>query len=326
MNCSFPRQLKRLWLLLAGFAVAPAAPHDALSAVQVLREGGCGGIVPVARPLRHAALLDQAARQWAEGRALPAAARRNGYLPGSTAGVHVSGPDSSMLELLVRSGCGTITSRALSEIGVYRRGLDVWLVMAPVGMAPVAMAPVAMAPVTMTPTVPQAPGPGTSAIGLPVPASTPLPARAASGPATAMHAVRLINQVRARGTRCGERPFAPAPPVRLSATLAGVALGHATDMAEHDYFEHEDLAGQSPTDRVRAVGYAEKLVGENIAYGPQSVEEAVKGWLDSPGHCENIMDPRFVEMGLGFAPGRAARRGLYWVQLFAAPAGLRASD
>ena len=90
-------------------------------------------------------------------------------------------------------------------------------------------------------------------------------------------------------------------------------------MALHDYFEHQDLSGRSPADRVRAIGYRETLVGENIAYGPQSADEVVQGWLDSPGHCENIMDPRFSEMGLAFAAGQASRRGLYWVQLLAAP-------
>jgi uncharacterized protein YkwD len=90
-------------------------------------------------------------------------------------------------------------------------------------------------------------------------------------------------------------------------------------MAQHHYFEHTDLAGQTPADRVRAVGYHERLVGENIAYGPASVEEAVRGWLDSPGHCENIMDPRFVEMGIAFATGHAERHGLYWVQVLAEP-------
>jgi uncharacterized protein YkwD len=101
--------------------------------------------------------------------------------------------------------------------------------------------------------------------------------------------------------------------------LAEVALGHASDMALHDYFEHQDLSGHSPADRVRAIGYRETLVGENIAYGPQSADEVVQGWLDSPGHCENIMDPRFSEMGLAFAAGQSSRRGLYWVQLLAAP-------
>ena len=91
-------------------------------------------------------------------------------------------------------------------------------------------------------------------------------------------------------------------------------------MAQKNYFEHVDPAGHSPADRVRATGYQEKLVGENIAYGPKTVDEVVQGWLDSPGHCENIMDPRFAEMGIAFAAGhQSARRGLFWVQLLVAP-------
>jgi uncharacterized protein YkwD len=105
----------------------------------------------------------------------------------------------------------------------------------------------------------------------------------------------------------------------LSDALAGVALEHASDMAVHNYFEHVDLTGHSPADRVRAAGYHEKLVGENIAYGPTSTDEVVKGWLESPGHCENIMDPRFAEMGIAFAPGQASKHGLYWVQVLADP-------
>jgi len=91
-------------------------------------------------------------------------------------------------------------------------------------------------------------------------------------------------------------------------------------MARHDYFEHVDLKGDSPADRVRARGYHEKLVGENIAYGPASADEVVAGWLHSPGHCENIMDPRFVEMGLAYAPGQRDMPGLYWDQVLATPA------
>jgi uncharacterized protein YkwD len=105
----------------------------------------------------------------------------------------------------------------------------------------------------------------------------------------------------------------------MSTTLADVAFGHASDMADNNYFEHKDLRGNTPSDRVRATGYQETLVGENIAYGPKSVDEVVQGWLDSPGHCENIMDPRFAEMGLGYATSHDSKRALYWVQVLAAP-------
>ena len=70
---------------------------------------------------------------------------------------------------------------------------------------------------------------------------------------------------------------------------------------------------------MRASGYRETLVGENIAYGPKSADEVVRGWLDSPGHCENIMDVRFSEVGIAYAAGSGSKPGLYWVQVFAAP-------
>jgi uncharacterized protein YkwD len=136
---------------------------------------------------------------------------------------------------------------------------------------------------------------------------------------SATRVLQLVNEVRANGTRCGDRTFGPAPPLQESSTLDRVAYEHAADMARHDYFEHVDLSGHTPADRVRALGYREQLVGENIAYGPTSAEEVVAGWLHSPGHCENIMEPRFIEMGLAQASGQGSRRGLYWDQVFTQP-------
>jgi uncharacterized protein YkwD len=363
-SCS---HLWRPWVLLAGLAATSTTWADALSAVEVLREGGCGGTMPAAPPLRHNPMLDRAAALWAMGQSLPVASERNGYRGDFTAGMHISGPDSATLELLRRSGCRIVAGRGMRDIGEYRRGFDTWLVVGsfyrlPLGvqastgtwrpapatgwrMPPTTSPPPRALPSSPPPVsdwdVPGAPAPTLSAAPSPAPPVTPAPAReaplaplprpaatrvtaagslstAALSPAQATRALQLVNDVRARGTHCGDELFGPAPPVTLSGTLAGVALGHASDMADKNYFEHVDPAGQSPADRVRAVGYSEKLVGENIAFGPKSVDEVVQGWLDSPGHCENIMDPRFAEMGLGLAAGRA-KRGLYWVQVLAEP-------
>jgi uncharacterized protein YkwD len=267
------------WILTAGLAMNSNAQADALAAVQVLREGGCGGLMPAAAPLRHSAVLDRAAEQWAYGMTLSAAAQSAGYPADETAGLRVSGPDTDMISMLRRASCRSVSSRDVQDIGVYRRGSDNWLVLS---------------------------------------SRYTLPDRS-QAPTLAARALELINRVRASGTRCGQRSFSPTSPVTLSATLATVAFGHAADMAAHDYFEHQDLAGRSPAQRVRATGYQEKLVGENIAYGPKSIDEVVQGWLDSPDHCENIMDPRFAQMGIAYAPGQLSRRGLYWVQLLAAP-------
>src|SRR5271168_548222 len=72
------RHLWPLLVLIGGLSAAAAARADAVSAVQLLREGGCGGILRPARPLHHDALLDRAAEQWAAGRSLAAAAERSG--------------------------------------------------------------------------------------------------------------------------------------------------------------------------------------------------------------------------------------------------------
>jgi uncharacterized protein YkwD len=47
--------------------------------------------------------------------------------------------------------------------------------------------------------------------------------------------------------------------------------------------------------------------------------EVTQGWLDSPAHCENIMDPRFSEIGIAFAVNTASAEVVYWTQDFAAP-------
>jgi uncharacterized protein YkwD len=129
----------------------------------------------------------------------------------------------------------------------------------------------------------------------------------------------LVNEARARGRSCGAERFGPAAPLVVSEKLYRAARGHARDMARHNYFEHQGRDGRSPKDRVEGEGYRLRLTGENIAFGPESAAEVVKGWLGSPGHCANIMDPRFREMGVAVSVGR--KRGhFYWVQELGNPA------
>jgi uncharacterized protein YkwD len=321
-----------MWALMAccaGFAAMPGrANGDVLFAVRVLREGGCGGTLPAAPQLHRNPLLDRSAQAWAAGRTLAEAVDSSGYHAVSTAGLHVRGPDAAMLQLLQHSGCKTLASQGLHEIGFYRRDFDTWVVLA-------TEHEVTAEAKTRTPESARVPdgdaavaSPDTDALALP-PTPTPAPSapvpESGLSPILATRALQLVNNVRARGIRCGNELFGPAPPVTLSSTLGSVAFGHADDMATNNYFEHEDLHGRSPSDRVRATGYQEKLVGENIAYGPKTVDEVVQGWLDSPGHCENIMDPRFVEMGLGYAKSHDSKHALYWVQVLATPRDLAAN-
>jgi uncharacterized protein YkwD len=130
--------------------------------------------------------------------------------------------------------------------------------------------------------------------------------------------VDLVNAARGKGRRCGKERFAPAPPLNSSRRLTEAAADHARDMARRNYFEHRGRDGSQPKDRVLRTGYDPRLSGENIAFGPETAEEVVAGWLDSPGHCANIMDPRFEDIGVGVATGKKRGR-IYWVQTFGAP-------
>jgi uncharacterized protein YkwD len=291
------------WLLALCAALATSAARaDAVAAVQVLRAGGCGGLVPMAPLLHRSAALDQLAEAWSHGTPLPQLVSARGLQPSSTLGVHVTASDTQLLEQLRRTQCAALADRSLREIGAFRHDLEHWVVVSGGSAGPAPSALYAAGITTRSPGTHYTSPPAAPPVG-----------------SLSQRALQLVNDVRSRGTRCGKRDFAPAHALSLDDTLATVAFGHASDMAEHQYFEHQDLAGKSPADRVRASGYREQLVGENIAYGPKTVDEVVQGWLDSPGHCENIMDPRFAQMGLAFASGHGSQHGLYWVQLLAAP-------
>lgn len=137
-------------------------------------------------------------------------------------------------------------------------------------------------------------------------------------PVVVERAYELINLARSKSRHCGAGYFPAAEPLAASVLLQRAALGHAQDMARKHFFEHRGLDGSAPRDRLARLGYASRLTGENIAYGQESAEEVVAGWLASPAHCANIMDPRFREMGLAYAID-PTRHITYWVQALARP-------
>ncbi len=131
--------------------------------------------------------------------------------------------------------------------------------------------------------------------------------------------VTEVNKARASARDChdgsGVRPAVPA--LAVDSRLAAAAKGHAQDMADKDYFSHFSLDGRSPQDRARAAGYT-GLVGENIAASTSAATAAavMSMWLNSPGHCSNVMSAgyRTVGFGHGFQPDSRYRN--YWVQVF----------
>lgn len=125
----------------------------------------------------------------------------------------------------------------------------------------------------------------------------------------------LVNQVRAGGYG----PYKPAPPLKYNVDLSGAAYGHAVDMATHNYFSHNSQDGRTFEDRVKTTSFPGDPASENIASGFPTVEDTVTGWLNSPEHCKNMMNPDLDYVGYGYAERQFSGHSSvisYWVQDF----------
>jgi uncharacterized protein YkwD len=116
----------------------------------------------------------------------------------------------------------------------------------------------------------------------------------------------------------GERRRAGEAPLRTSQRLILAARGHSYDMALHHYLGHKGQAGDSPAQRVSAVGVDNLKVGENVyaeQRSPDNLPERVLNeWMATPGHRVNILSPEFTATGVGVA--RAADGTTYVTQDF----------
>ena len=111
--------------------------------------------------------------------------------------------------------------------------------------------------------------------------------------------------------------------------LANIARGHSLDMAFYNFFEHDNLDGMDPTDRAKILGYSctktygnyytdgisENIFQHNlynsinyvngipVSYdwntNDQIAKDVVNGWMDSPGHRANILEPNYDKEGIG---------------------------
>ncbi len=79
------------------------------------------------------------------------------------------------------------------------------------------------------------------------------------------------------------------------------ARKHSTDMAENQYFDHTNLEGQSPFDRMKEDDVIFQMAGENLAYGQFSSIFAHEGLMNSLGHRKNILQRDYQYLGVGVA-------------------------
>lgn len=251
--------------------------------VNAIRQRGCDGKSGLRTPLRRSRGLDEVARVWSKGGRLVGAIAKTDYRVSNSASMKIEGAknEQALLQIVASNYCQIVLSTEFTEIGVYERGDSAWIVVA-------------------------------------VPQKLPT---ADDMPRIATRVLELVNAARAKPRKCGSRNVEPAPPLTLSPILSRAALAHAKDMSANNFFEHRGSDGSKPSERATRAGYNWAAVAENIAEGPASAEIVVQGWLDSPGHCVNLMGPQYREMGLAYYTDFAHKGEIYWAQEFGTQQG-----
>ncbi len=110
------------------------------------------------------------------------------------------------------------------------------------------------------------------------------------------------------------------PPVAAHPQLELAAQRHGDDLLARDYYSHESLDGKDVRDRAVDAGFSRRVaISENLAKGIFTPTEVVDRWMDSSGHRQNILNPRFALLGNGIAFGENEEGvQVLWVQVFAA--------
>ena len=121
-----------------------------------------------------------------------------------------------------------------------------------------------------------------------------------------------INAARAAGRVCGTTIKPAAPALVWNDLLFSAAAKHSQDMATRNYFSHDSLDGTSFAQRLTKEGYFWSTAAENIAAGQQSVTSVMTTWLNSEGHCRNIMEPTLTEVAVACVMQGSSTYGTYW--------------
>lgn len=269
------------WICGPAWAQDTGPAGAALPLLNAARAQGCDGRAGQPKSLSAEPRLLRAAERFSRGEELQAALTAEGYKAQAAAAVSLRGYPGArgLAQGLTQRACAQLLNAVWQQTGFYLRGEASWIILA-----------------------------------------TPLtPPQAQDTAQVRAEVLQRVNQARAQSRRCGTQSFASAPALRLNAQLHQAAQLHAADMARHGYFSHTGRDDSQAGQRASRVGYVWQRVGENLAAGQATAAEAVQGWLDSPGHCANLMQPAFTEMGLAYAVNMQSREGIYWVQVLGTP-------
>jgi uncharacterized protein YkwD len=268
-------------VLLAALAGVPVRGiADLVDTANSIRAHGCEGLPGVGHPLRVQTQLDEAARRVAQGDGLESATIKSGYRAKKSASIHIrTTRGDSDVAQILAQRFCTIVADENLREAGVFRSGDETWMVLATRLAP----------------------------------------EQEDATAAGQRVLELINEARLQARRCGRKKFRATTRLGHAAALEDAARAHARDMAAHGFLGHEGSDESMPAERATQAGYSWAAVAENVARGQTTAEEVVNTWLGSPGHCANLMNPRYSESGAARATNPDSEHVVYWAQVFAAP-------
>lgn len=101
-----------------------------------------------------------------------------------------------------------------------------------------------------------------------------------------------------------QRKLAGDEPVVLNAKLNAAAQAKAEDMFANQYWAHNSPSGKDPWSFILAAGYSYLFAGENLARDFADSKSVVDAWMKSPSHRENLINPRYKDVGFAVVNGK----------------------
>jgi hypothetical protein len=119
-----------------------------------------------------------------------------------------------------------------------------------------------------------------------------------------------------------QRVSAGLKPLTYNEKLADAARRKAANMFSENYWAHNSPSGKSPWVWFKEAGYNYIYAGENLAKDFGDTSRMMSAWMASPTHKENIVNPKYQEIGIAVVPGNLQGNDtVLVVQLFGASNG-----
>lgn len=136
----------------------------------------------------------------------------------------------------------------------------------------------------------------------------------------ARETLKAINDARAQPRTCGATAYPAVAPLRWSLKATEAARIESDWMQATNSWGHVWPDGTNVATRLDRAGYEWQSAGENIAAGFLSLESVMIAWLESPGHCANIMRADVDEVGVSLIWGESRNTyRSYWTMVLAKP-------